>query len=134
MNRLVAAFLAADSPRASGIARLTNGAVVFALSKGPANGMNGRQIQDIKTQIHDVRQPGLDIAKGPVLALGAPGAWKQLIPGAEAGSLRIDLNQQRFLINAGEARLGKHLDQSGQLIILGQANSCFRSEEHTSEL
>src|SRR5215467_14464749 len=75
-----------DSPGTAWIIGSGDGSIVLALAVDLANRMNGRKIEDIKTHTCQVGQTCLAILKGTMLAWHRrAGAWKHLIPGAEAG-------------------------------------------------
>src|SRR5207249_1427415 len=81
VDRLVAALFRAYRPGAAGLSgprRL----LVGALAVGPADGVDGRQVEDVETEAGDSRQETLDIFERPGFASfsGAPG--KELVPRA----------------------------------------------------
>src|SRR6266581_4922006 len=67
-----------------------HGGIVLALAVDLANRMNGREIEDVKTHTRQIGQTCLTILEGSVLAWHRrAGAWKHLIPGAEAGLVTV---------------------------------------------
>ena len=82
IHRLVAALLRADGPRAPGLAR-PRGLVVGALAMGVADGMDGRQVQDVEAHAGDLRQQTLDVLERAMFAGGAGRTREQLVPRAE---------------------------------------------------
>ena len=80
-----------------------------------ADGVDGREVEDVETHSGDVGQPVLDIAKGAVLALLAGRARKHLVPGAVSGAHRLD--QHLGLASVGDRRraVGVPLHQLGQV-------------------
>jgi len=87
---LVSASAGADRPWAADIFGAGRKGVVGALAVGPADRMDGRQIQDIETHSRHVREARLDVAKRPVPVWFAGGrAGKQLIPAAELRALSV---------------------------------------------
>ena len=71
VNRLVAAFLRTDSPRAAHVVRLGLGGVVLSFAKRLADRMNGRQIQHVESHFGDVGQASLDIFQRAMLTPGS---------------------------------------------------------------
>src|SRR5262249_1637749 len=91
VDGLVAALLGADGPGAADVAGLGGDDVVLALAELAADGVDGRQVEDVEAQRGDVGQAGLDVLEGAVAArLRGAGAREQLVPGAVAGLLAID--------------------------------------------
>ena len=84
---------AGSRPNGPGTARIiggSHGGIVLALAVDLANGMNRRKIEDVKTHTRQVGQTCLAILEGPVLAWHRrAGAWKHLIPGAEASLVTV---------------------------------------------
>src|SRR5215470_7364701 len=79
-----------DGPGTAWIIGSGNGGIVLALAVDLANRMNGRKIEDIKTHTCQVGQTCLAILEGTMLAWHRrAGAWKHLIPGAEAGLVTV---------------------------------------------
>src|SRR5262249_35516118 len=79
-----------DGPRTAWIIGSGHGGIVLALAVDLANRMNGRKIEDIKTHTCQVGQTCLAILEGTMLAWQwCAGAWKHLVPDAEAGLVTI---------------------------------------------
>ncbi len=93
VNRLVAAFRAADGIRAARVAGLCSEGVVAALAVLHADGMNGRKVQHVEAHVADHRQPLVHIIEGAV-ALGAVGdrAREQLVPAGELRCRAVDID------------------------------------------
>ncbi len=89
MDGRVAALLAADRPRASGIAGRGRERVVASLAKGAADGMDGRQVHDIEAHGRDALQLTLGVLEGGVQPVAARRAREHLVPGGEARPLAI---------------------------------------------
>src|SRR5687767_6249772 len=104
MNRLMAAFLRADCPRAADITRAGREAAVFAFAISPADRMNRRQVQDCKSQFGNGRQARHAIGEGAVFSrLISAGARKGLVPAAELGQRLIDDNPKLLIVTGGPA-------------------------------
>src|SRR5690348_4676524 len=90
MDRLVAALLGSDRPWTAGLAWLS-GPVVRALAVRAADGMDGREVEDVEALAGDVRDQLLDVPQR------SDRARKQLVPGAEAclGRLHKDVQLAR---------------------------------------
>ena len=86
MDRGVAALGAADGPGAARIAGPGGQRVVRALARGAADGMDGRQVDDVEAHAPDLGEP-LDAVGEGAVAAGDPalGAREQLVPGREGG-------------------------------------------------
>ncbi len=85
MHRIVAALGGADRVRASGIAFSRSRRVVAALAVGAADGVNGCEIDHVKTHRRDVRQSRDAILECAVLARNLSlAARNHLVPGAGA--------------------------------------------------
>ncbi len=105
MDRIVAAFAAADRVRTADVAGRGAQGVVLALAVGLADGMDRRQIKNVKSHVADRRQPADDIGEGAVaLRIVGNRARKQLIPGAEAGLRPFHFNGEGRL--AANAEIG----------------------------
>ncbi|MNH02735.1 hypothetical protein D3C79_619800 [compost metagenome] len=92
VNGLVAAFRAADGIRAARVARLGLEGVVAALAMLHADGVDGREVQDVEAHVADHRQPFVHVVEGAV-ALRVVGhrAREQLVPAGEQGGRAIDI-------------------------------------------
>ena len=75
----VAPLLRPDGPRAPGVARAGGEGIVPSLAESVADRVDGRKVQDVKTQ---PGQPG-DLPGGTPQAPEA--AWEQLVPGPDGG-------------------------------------------------
>ena len=98
VDRLVAAFLRPDGPRAAWLAWLGR-PVVRALAVRAADGVDGRQVEDVEAHAGDVWQQTFDVFECSLpaglwrCAVRAPAAcraWEQLVPGAEPRLHRLD--------------------------------------------
>ena len=95
VERVVPAGRATDRPRAARVALARLLGIVASLAMGLADRMHGRQVDDVEAERRDVGQHGGDAAEA------APGAWKELVPGAEPGQLAVDVEtEQRALDGA----------------------------------
>src|SRR5260370_513412 len=84
-DRLVSPRRAADRPGAADVAGLGHRAVVLALAVGEADGVDGRQVEDVEAHLGDVRQACDDVAEGAVAAgLRRARAREHLVPAPEA--------------------------------------------------
>ena len=73
VDGFMAAFYAgrgfgADSPGAAVVAFKGGGGIVLAFAEGGADGMDGRQIEDVEAHGGDFRQLQLDVCQGAVFA------------------------------------------------------------------
>ena len=89
IDRRVAAFRAADRPRAPGIVRTCVEAVVAALAERPADRVDRRQIDDVEPVRSETREQFGDAGEP------APRAREQLVPAPEPGALAVDDQLQR---------------------------------------
>src|SRR5581483_10380548 len=99
----VAALRAADRPRATRVARRGDERVVAPLAMRAPDGMHWREIDDVEAELRQPRQLRLDAAEA------APRARKELVPGAEAGTLAVDDELERWdrrLLRARQAGTG----------------------------
>src|SRR6185437_1935253 len=84
LDGVVTALLRADGVRAAGIAGRSHEAVVAALALGAADGMDGREVDDIEAEGRDLGQASLALGEGGAAAgHGALGAREHLVPGTE---------------------------------------------------
>jgi hypothetical protein len=90
VDRVVAALGPADRPRAAGVAGLGDERVVAALPVRRPDRVHRRQVDDVEAELRELRQHLRDAAKP------APGAREQLVPGAEARPLPIDVDLERL--------------------------------------
>ncbi|MCY1424218.1 hypothetical protein D9M71_399550 [compost metagenome] len=92
MDRLMAALVAADGIRATGVIGAGLQRIVRPLAKVAADGMDGREIQHIETHVADHRQAIVHVVEGAV-AFGVVGdrTWEQFVPAGELGALALDL-------------------------------------------
>ena len=128
VERRVAALGRADGPGAARVARAGLQRVVAALTEGPADRVDGRQVDHVEAHVGHGRQPVGGAGQSAV------GAGEQLVPGAVEGALPVDpqrhrrcLGQvggvgqlveerhQRRVEGAGEARLGRGLGVAERL-------------------
>ncbi len=106
MDGLVAAFGGADGPGAAVIAFGGDDVVVGAFAEGVADGVDGRQVEDVEAHGGDLGQQGFDIAQGAVAAgVGRGGARKELVPGGEAGAFAVDPDAEVFVVAGGELQV-----------------------------
>ena len=89
VQRVVAAALVADRVRAAGVAGLGDERVVAPLAVRVPDRVDGREVQDVEAELG---QPRDLLGRA---AQAAPGAREQLVPGAEAPALAVDLERQR---------------------------------------
>src|SRR5918995_4274820 len=118
MNRLMAAFLRADCPRAADIIRAGRETAVLAFAISPADRMNRRQVQHRKSQLGNVRKTRHAIAQGAVFSrlIGA-GTRKALVPAAELGQWLIDDNPKLLIVTGGPAPVRVLAHERRQLLI-----------------
>src|SRR5207249_8739662 len=95
---VVAALLCADRPGAAGVALLRRQRVVAALAAAAANRVDRRQVDDVEAELGELRQHALDAREA------AERAREELVPGAEARQLAIDLDAVQ---RSEERRVGK---------------------------
>src|SRR5437879_2491906 len=69
VDRLVPALIGPDGPRAARLVGLCPDAVVRALAMRAADGVDGREVEDVEAHAGDVGQPVLDLAERAVTAL-----------------------------------------------------------------
>ena len=79
----------ADRPRRSGVLGTGDQRVVAALAVGQSDRVDRRQVEDVEAELGQPRDLLLDALQA------APGAREQLIPGAEARALAVDLEADR---------------------------------------
>ena len=86
VDRVVAALVAADRPRAAHVALRRPRRVVAALAVRRADRVDRRQVDDVEAELGELRQHLLDALEA------APRAREELVPGAEAGALAVDVD------------------------------------------
>ncbi len=90
MDRLVSALGTADGPRATHVVGRRRQRVVLSLARGPADGVDGWQVDDVEAQLAGVRQPPLRVAKRPMaLRISGGRAGEKFVPRAEHGALAL---------------------------------------------
>ena len=115
VKRLMAALRATDGVGAAGLARFSGDAIVFALAEGLPNGVNRREIEDIKAHAGDVGQPRNDIAERPVASwLSRRRAGKKLVPRREAGQGAVNRHLQLAVVGRRVAVRQIKAHQAGQ--------------------
>ena len=122
MDRVVTALRPADRPRRAGIARARIERVVGPLAIRPADRVDRRQVDDVEAELRQLRQHPLDPGEA------AERAREELVPGAEARELAVDLDgvelAPRRVVpirgGRGERGLDVELRDPEQLLALGQ--------------
>ncbi|MCY1215630.1 hypothetical protein D9M72_274810 [compost metagenome] len=103
MQRIVAAFLAADGVGAAVIARLGTQAVVAALAVGAADRVDRREVEHVEAHRANGGQPGDDIVEGAVAGLVvALRAREQLVPAGVACGQAIGLDRHGHRMTRGK--------------------------------
>jgi hypothetical protein len=106
--------LGTNAPWTPRVIRAGNGSVVPTFAVRAADGMDGRQIQDIEPQGRHIRQTRLAVFKRAVTSrFRGTGAWKHLIPGAEAGAFAIDDHPQLLAIGRRQGAVGMRAHHGG---------------------
>jgi hypothetical protein len=96
----VAALGGADGPGHADVVGAGGEGVVGALAEGRADGVDGRQVDDVEAHVGDRLQPARGGAEGAVGAFGgALGAGEEFVPGAVQRPL--PLHQQRQWLGGG---------------------------------
>ena len=90
VNGGVPAAGAADRPRAARVVGPGLEAVVAALAKADADGVDGGQVDHVEAHLGDRREPRRGAAEGAVPAAVPLRAREELVPGGEAGELAVD--------------------------------------------
>ena len=106
IDRVVPAQLAADRPRAAGIVRPGLQRVVAALAAGAADRMDRRQVEHVEAELRELRQQRAHALEA------APRAREELVPGAEARQLPVDVDAvcgRRRRVGAVAGRSGERL-------------------------
>src|SRR5262249_7950805 len=88
---VVPAFLRADRPRASGVARRRFERVVPPLPERGADRMDRGEVENVEAELGEPRHVLLDARKA------AEGAGKELVPGTDAGALSVDDQLERVV-------------------------------------
>src|ERR1700759_5396996 len=117
VHGVVPAVLIADGIKAARIVRAGAQGIVAALAIGAADRMDRREIEHVKAERGDFRQPRDAVVEGAMLARGGALAGRPpLVPGP--GARAWPLGEQRYDVGAGDVRprLGL-LDGSGQRIV-----------------
>ena len=89
MDRVVTTLGTADRPRAAGVARLRDEGVVLALAVRRPDRVHRRQVEDVEAELRELRQGLLDALEP------SPGPGEELVPGAEARPLPLDVGLER---------------------------------------
>src|SRR5690606_42154543 len=96
VDRVVPAVLRPDRVRPAGVAREGGERVVAALAVRRADGVDGRQVDDVEPHLRDGGQAagrGGERARAPAPVLeppGALGAWEHLVPRARERERALD--------------------------------------------
>ena len=91
----VPAVGAADRPWAAGLAGLRRGRIVLALAELRADGVDGREVDDVEAEVVDPREAGGRVVERAVGAGGVGGgAGEELVPRAESGQLGVDADAE----------------------------------------
>ncbi len=135
MNGLVAAFIRSDRPGDAGIVRGTLGGVVGSLAERPADGMDRRQVEHVEAEVGDVWQAVDDVAKRPVTpGIGRCRPREQLVPGREAGELRLHDELQGRLLHGLVGAIGVAHHQPVQGLVQGAGVRIARGSSGTQTL
>src|SRR5262249_39601508 len=89
VDGVVSALLAADRPRAAGIAGQRVQDAVAALPCRGHDQMDGREVHDVEAELGELGQHARDTPEA------AKGAREELVPGAEACELSVDVDLER---------------------------------------
>src|SRR5437868_7965731 len=103
MDRFVPTFGAADGPGASYVFGSRLERVVLPLARRAADGMDRRQVDDVESELLDVRDHRLGVAEGAVASRGTGRAREELVPGAENGALALREDAQFLMMADGDA-------------------------------
>ncbi len=102
VDRLVAAFLRPDRPRAARLSGHGGEGVVLPLAEGAGDRVDRREIEDVEAELLHVPEPLLQLPEGAVPArLRPPGPGEQLIPAAAAGLLPVHGDAQLAPVPGG---------------------------------
>src|SRR5439155_17541781 len=90
VDSLVPALVAADRPRAAGIYRSRGERVVAALPVRRPDRMDRREVDDVESELRELREHPLDTAEA------APRAREELVPRAEPRELAVGVDLERL--------------------------------------
>ena len=97
VHRRVPAFGRADRPRAAGVVGRRRRRVVATLALGRADRVDRRQVDDVEAHRLDVVEPVDGVGQRAVARRrGERRAGEELVPRAEAGAHRVDLDVERL--------------------------------------
>ena len=106
VDRVVAAFVAADRVRAADIVGSPLQAVVLALAIFSPDRVDGREIKNIEAHVANGRQAADHVVEGAVTVRAIRRrAREQLVPGGELRLRSLDLEHQRRLVPVQEGSL-----------------------------
>ena len=98
MDRRVSSIGAADAPRAADVIRPGVEAVVAALAKGRADGMDRREVEHVEAHPADGVEAIGQIGERAVVARhAAPRPGKHLVPAAKPGAGPVDPDRTRLI-------------------------------------
>ena len=121
----MASLLGADRPRAAWLARLRAGRVVASFPVRLADGVDGRQVEDVEAHVRDVGQAVLEVAERAVHTRLSRRARECLVPGAEPRALRLDHDLQLALVSGAERAVGVPVHEGVKIFLL-LGVGCFR--------
>ena len=121
VDRGVPALGGPDGPRAAEVAGLRGAGVVPTLAEGPADGVDGGQVQHVEAHRGDGGDPRHHVAQGAVAGrVGGGRAREELVPGAVAGPLPVHVHPQLTAQGGGVAAIRVADRQRPQLLVEGE--------------
>ena len=87
----MAAFGRADGPGTALVVGPGDDAVVGAFAEGLADGVDGREVEDVEAHRGDLGEQEFDVGKGAVAGgVGRCGTGEELVPTGKAGAFAVD--------------------------------------------
>ncbi len=106
LDRRVTAVLAADRPRAAGVAGLRHQRVVATFAVGSTDGVDRREVDDVEAQLRQSWQLALRVLERAVDAGSATlGTWEELVPRTEERALAVYRDLEHAVVARDRSRI-----------------------------
>ena len=117
----MAALFRPYCPGAPGVLAARAGRVVLPLSSGPADRVNGREVDNVEPHARDLRKKLLALSERALPArFTRAGAREDLIPCAEKGLLPVDHQGERPFIDGLDAPVGVSFHERREFLAHGE--------------
>src|SRR5262249_33730783 len=126
MHGHMATGCGANGPGTAGIVEAGHRGIVLPLTMRLPDGMNGREVEHVKAHARYIGEARCTGLEGAMLAWHrSAGAWKHLIPGAEAGLVAIYHHRELAWVDRSKVAVGVGGHQPEQArVIEDQLRAC----------